>query len=74
MQEQEGEAFLLHVASGRYFGLNHTGVIVWRALEAGTDPLENVASHWPDVPREQLRADIDALLKRLSDAGLTADD
>jgi hypothetical protein len=73
MQEQEGEAFLLHVASGRYFGLNSTGVIVWRALEAGADPVEAVASNYPDVPRSQLRSDVDALLKRLTDAGLAVD-
>jgi hypothetical protein len=73
MQEQEGEAFLLHVASGRYFGLNKTGVLVWRAIEAGTDPVDAVASKWPDVPRDRCAQDVEVLVRKLVDAGLALD-
>ena len=74
MQEQEGEAFLLHVASGRYFGLNAAGVLVWRAIEAGTDPVDAVASKWPEVPRERCARDVERLVRKLVDAGLAVED
>ena len=35
LHEQDGEAFLLHVPSGKYFGLNETGLVIWKALVAG---------------------------------------
>lgn len=70
MQEQEGDAFLLHTGSGRYFSLNRTGVAVWRALEAGSDPVEALGERWPDVPLEVRRRDAQALIDRLLDAGL----
>ncbi len=68
--EEAGEAFLLHVPTGEYFGLNPTGVVVWKALTDGADPEEELAGRWPDVPREALRRDIDQLLETLSAAGL----
>lgn len=73
MQEQDGDAFLLHTSSGRYFSLNRTGVAVWRALEAGNDPVEALGERWPDVPLEVRRRDADALLERLRAAGLIID-
>ena len=70
MQEQEGDAFLLHTATGRYFSLNRTGVTVWRALEAGADPVEALGERWPDVPIDVRRRDAEALIDRLLNAGL----
>jgi hypothetical protein len=70
LHEQEGEAFLLHVPSGRYFGLNETGLVVWKALLAGKDPTEELGRRWPDVAVEERRADADVLLQALADAGL----
>jgi hypothetical protein len=69
--EEVGEAFLLHVPSGRYFGLNPTGLTVWKALVAGEDPLVAVRERWPGTPEDVCRADIDNLLAALADAGLT---
>ena len=68
--EEAGEAFLLHVPTGEYFGLNKSGVIVWRAVRDGSDPEEALARNWPEVPREALRRDAEALLETLRDAGL----
>lgn len=70
MQEQEGDAFLLHTATGRYFSLNRTGVTVWRALESGADPVEALGERWPDVPVDVRRRDAEALIDRLLNAGL----
>ncbi len=70
MQEQGGDAFLLETATGRYFSLNSTGVTVWRALEAGSDPVEALGERWPNVPHDVRRRDAEALIDRLLDAGL----
>jgi hypothetical protein len=70
LHEQEGEAFLLHVPSGRYFGLNRSGLIVWKALAAGEDPVEALARHWPDVAADVHRADASGLVGALQEAGL----
>jgi len=70
LHEQEGEAFLLHVPTGRYFGLNEAGLVVWKALQDGQDPAEALARRWPDVPDEDRRADANSLLEALVGAGL----
>jgi hypothetical protein len=70
LHEQEGEAFLLHVPSGRYFGLNATGLVVWKALLAGEDPAEALGQQWPDVPAADRQADAEGLLEALVGAGL----
>ena len=71
--EEGGEAFLLHVPTGQYFGLNPSGVVVWQALREGVDPEEALAARWPEVPRESLRGDAARILESLSDAGLVVD-
>jgi hypothetical protein len=68
--EEEGEAFLLHVPSGRYFGLNQAGVVVWKALEAGADPVAALQERWPHQERDGLASDTEHLLKMLEAAGL----
>ena len=73
LQEQEGEAFLLHVASGRYFGLNRTGLTIWQAIVDEKDPLQALAERWPAVPDDVRRRDVDTLLTSLRDAGLVRD-
>ncbi len=70
LQEQEGDAFLVHLDSGRFFGLNRTGLIVWKALESGDDPLAVVATRWPDVDATTRRRDVDTLVAALLRAGL----
>jgi Coenzyme PQQ synthesis protein D (PqqD) len=73
MHEEEGDAFLLNSATGRYFGLNKTGVVVWRAIEAGADPVEALGERWPGAPLEDRQRDVAALLQRLREAGLVTD-
>jgi hypothetical protein len=70
LQEEQGDAFLLHLESGQFFGLNRTGLVVWKALEGGRDPLVALAERWPDVPDDTRRRDLDALVAELRDAGL----
>ena len=70
IHEEDGDAFLLHPGTGRYFGLNRTGVVIWRALEAGSDPAEAIAARWPGVSAETRARDVEALVKALLEAGL----
>jgi len=70
LHEQEGDAFLLHVPTGRYFGLNRSGLVVWKALSAGEDPVEALARRWPDVDADVHRADAASLVDALTAAGL----
>lgn len=70
LHEQEGQAFLLHVPSGRYFGLNETGLVVWKAVLEGQDPAEELGQRWPDIPADNRRADADSLVQALLAAGL----
>jgi coenzyme PQQ synthesis protein D (PqqD) len=70
MHEQEGDAFLLHTGTGRYFGLNRTGVAIWHALEKGTDPVAALGERWPEVPLEDRRRDTEALITHLLEAQL----
>lgn len=73
LQEQDGEAFLLDVASGRYFGLNRAGLTIWQAVVEERDPVQALADRWSDVPEDVRRRDVDALLTALRDAGLVRD-
>ena len=68
--EEAGEAFLLHIPTGEYFGLNQAGVIVWKAVRDGLDPEEELARRWPDVPSNALHDDAMRLLESLRDASL----
>ena len=70
LHEEEGEAFLLHVPTGRYYGLNRTGLVVWKALAAGEDPAGALEARWPDVPADTRQADIEAIVDSLVQAGL----
>lgn len=73
VHEEEGDAFLLHVGSGRYYGLNRSGLVVWNAIVSGGDPLAALTEKWPNRPQEVLRADADALVGKLVAAGLVGD-
>lgn len=70
LREQDGDAFLLHVPSGRYFGLNRSGLVIWEALRGGKDPAQALASLWPDVPADKRQADVERLVAALLAAEL----
>ncbi len=71
-RELEGEAVLLDLASGRYFGLNGVGTRVWMLLEAGSTPAEvvsTIAAEFDAAPGDVAR-DVDELLAELKTRGL----
>jgi hypothetical protein len=69
----DGEAVLLDLASGRYFGLNEVGT---RAFELAAAPGRRVEEICTlllqefEVPADVLRDDIDELLSALYERGL----
>lgn len=66
-RELDGEAVLLDLASGRYFGLNPTGRRIWELLAPGKS-LESVLDRLEaefEAPRSELAADLLDLVTRL---------
>ena len=70
IREQGGRAFLLHVGSAQYFELNHTGLLVWRAIERGEDPATAVEDSYPSVDAGRVGHEVAALLSELLAARL----
>jgi hypothetical protein len=67
---------LLHARDEVYFGLNEVGARVWALLpprSSGLDELVSViASEYPEVPADTIRADVQELLDDLVEHGLLA--
>jgi hypothetical protein len=66
-RDLEGEAVILDLASGTYFGLNEVGTRVWRLLEEGRDAsqiVEIVASEY-QADRATIARDVERLLDDL---------
>lgn len=67
-------AILLHTEQEIYFGLNSVGVEIWQLLPPECahvdEACEKLSSRYPDVPREELRADVVELLDGLTEQGL----
>lgn len=74
VHEEEGDAFLLQVSTGRYYGLNRSGLEIWNSLVKGRDPLEILVQKYPKRSRDLLKSDIDALIAHLIEAGLLAEE
>lgn len=71
-RELDGEAVLLDLRSGRYFGLNGTGARVWAFLKEGLER-EAIAEKLTDefeVDLERARADVDVFITALMERGL----
>ncbi|HJX26489.1 MAG TPA: PqqD family protein [Thermoanaerobaculia bacterium] len=67
-----GEAVLLEIESGRYFGLNEIGTRIWHLLQPGR-PLEAVYHSLLkeyEVPPDRLREDLCGFIDRLAGRGL----
>ena len=67
-RDLEGEAVILDLASGMYFGLNEVGTRVWRLVDEGRDAaqiVDIVASEY-QVDRETVARDVERLLDDLS--------
>ena len=67
-----GEAVILNLASGTYFGLNEVGTRMWHLLaEHGeTEPVLATVLAEYEVEESPLRQDLDALLHILVEKGL----
>jgi hypothetical protein len=71
-----GEAVILNLATGTYFGLDAVGTRIWHLLaEHGSVErvVEIVLSEY-DVDEARLRRDVDALTSELRDRGLVSID
>lgn len=75
VQELAGEAVLLHLGRGYYFGLNEVGTAVWKELMNGVavrQAYERLLDEF-DVTPDQLRQDVTALVHDLLSHGLLQD-
>ncbi|PYR95022.1 MAG: PqqD family protein [Acidobacteria bacterium] len=71
-RDLEGEAVILDLASGRYFGLNAVGTRIWTLLDAGM-PIERIVQTLAeeyDADAAQIDRDVKALIENLSSRGL----
>lgn len=74
-REIDGDAVLLNLGTGQYFGLNAVGTRIWQLLAELGKPqavLEGLLKEF-DVPPGQLEADMLALLEELAGHGLIAE-
>ena len=71
-RELSGQAVLLNLASGIYFGLNDVGTRLWELLSQN-DSLESAEKALQqefEVPADVLRSDIEQLLQQMQSKGL----
>ena len=68
----DGEAVILHLGSGTYFGSNGAGSRVWELLRGGTtrEAILVELLEVYEVDRTQLELDVDAFLAELERANL----
>jgi hypothetical protein len=68
----DGEAAILHVATGQYFGLNEVGALVWERLEnaSSVGALRQALLEEYEVEDDRCRSDLESLLRELADSGL----
>jgi len=71
-QEVGGETVLLDLQSENYFGLDEVGTRFWLLLQEGNDLSQIVGQLQDeyDVQEQQLKQDLDDLIKKLVGAGL----
>lgn len=70
--EVQGEAVLLHLPTGKYFGLNEIATRVWRQIQTPTRlqvVIDDLVADY-DVARSVLELDVLKLVRALEDAGL----
>ncbi len=66
-RDLDGEAVILDLGSGTYFGLNHVGTRVWQLIGDGRDEaliVDVIASEY-DADRATIAADVSRLLNDL---------
>ena len=67
-RDLEGEAVILDLASGTYFGLNEVGTRVWRMIDEGRDAAEivDIVAAEYQADRGTIAQDVARLLDDLS--------
>ena len=71
-KEVEGELLLLNIKDGNYFGMNKSGMVIWKMLD-GTKRIDDVSralSRKFKVSLAGATKDVDVFLKELRRAGL----
>ena len=71
-RDLDGEAVILHLDSGTYFGLNAVGTRIWQHMERDgrlTAVLDDLRTEY-DAPPDVLERDLFDLVARLVDARL----
>jgi hypothetical protein len=74
LQEVQGEAVLLNLSSGRYFGLNEVGTRIWQVCTTSgslQEAAETLVNEY-DVDPQRLRQDLQHLVEQLVEHGLLA--
>jgi hypothetical protein len=71
-----GEAVILNVGTGVYFGLDEVGTRMWQLMSehGSTDQVVETMLNEYEVEEAQLRADLDKLIEQLSEKGLLKTD
>lgn len=71
-QEVDGEAVLLSLDEGCYYGLDELGTRIWKLIQQDLDSDQVVAAivEEYEVEPEQARSDLDAFLSDLEQSGL----
>jgi len=71
-----GEAVVLNLSTGIYFGLDAVGTRIWHLLaeHGSSEPVVNALLAEYDVEEGRLRRDVEALIQHLLDKGLVAHD
>lgn len=71
----DGEAVLLHMATGKYFAMNATATRMWQLLVQLRDferTIERLRVEY-EVPEADLRRDLETLVASLVDRGLLSE-
>lgn len=75
-REIHGEAVLLNLATGIYFGLDPVGTRVWQLIgeQGSTEKIAEAMLAEYEVDDRRLRQDLDDLIRQLRDKGLVTTD
>ena len=74
-RDLDGEAVILDLVSGTYFGLNEVGTRIWRLVDEGCDPsqIADVVASEYQADRETIARDVTRLLDDLRTRRLIVD-
>lgn len=68
----DGEAVIMNLERGSYYGLDQVGADIWRSILAGrsTEEIADAISERLTVPRERARADIERVTRQMLEEDL----